>query len=107
MTMQGVRPVGSVPETEVLVAAGLAGAVAAFTLVTLRVELEPPLLVGSLVVPVVVATGFLFALWFRVWLSVSMLQASGLLGLVLVLLVGAYEACRLLASEPLPPTARY
>lgn len=104
--MQSIQP-GGVPEAEVLVAAGLAVAVTVFIMAVLRVELELPLLVGVLVVPVVVTTGFLLALAFRVWLPVSMLQAAGLLGGLLAVLVAAYEALRLFVSEPPPPTARY
>jgi len=104
--MQSIQP-GGVPDIEVLLAAGLAVAVTLFIMAVLRVELELPFLVGVLVVPVVVTTGFLLSLAFRVWLAVSMLQAGGLLGGLLVVLVVAYEALRLFVSEPPPPTARY
>jgi len=105
--MSSVQDVAAIPFLEVLAAAGISVGLALFVMIVLRMEAELPFLVSVLVVPVVVGSGFLLALAFRVLLAVTMLQAGGLLAGLLVLLVVVYEALKLFVSEPPPPTARY
>lgn len=92
---------------EAAVAAALWVGVSAFAMVALRREAGLPILVSLLFVPVVVTGGFAFALLLQVWLAITALQAAGVLGGVMALLVVAYQGVRLFASEPPPPSARY
>ncbi|MFB6171309.1 MAG: hypothetical protein ABEJ23_02165 [Haloarculaceae archaeon] len=90
-------------------AVGLAASIglAAFIMVALRYEAELPFLVSLLFVPVVVASGFTFALVVRFWLSISILESAGVLGGVMILLIAVYEGLKLFASDPPPPSTRY
>lgn len=92
--------------TELVAAAALSAGLGVLVMVVLRYEAELPYAVSLLFVPFVVAVGFSFALAVRLWLDVTMLQAAGLLGGVLLALVAGYELLRVAASDPHPPSAR-
>lgn len=92
---------------EAAVGLALSVGLSVFVMVTLRIEAGLPILVSLLFVPVVVGSGFTFALILHLWLALTALQAAGALGGVMVLLVVVYQGVRLFASDPPPPTARY
>lgn len=107
MDVTGVAGAFGLTVPEAAAGVALSVVLSVFIMVTLRHEAGLPFLVSALFVPVVVGSGFTFALVLRLWFSITALQAAGVLGGVMVLLVVAYQGVRLFASEPPPPTARY
>lgn len=105
--MEGLRIVLAVPATAVVHTAAVSIALAAIIMIALRRELDLPFLISLLLVPVLVATGYLLALALQVWFALTMLQVAGLLAGLLVLLVFTYEVVLLIATKPPPPTVRY
>lgn len=107
MDVTGVAGVFGLTVEEAAAGVALSVALSVFIMVALRREAGLPFLVSLLFVPVVVGSGFTFALVLRLWFSITALQAAGVLGGVMVLFVVAYQGVRLFASRPPPPTARY
>lgn len=107
MDLTGVVEAFGLTVEEAAVGLALSVGLSMFVMVALRIEAGLPILVSFLFVPVVVGSGFAFALVLHLWFALTALQAAGALGGVMVLLVVAYQGIRLFVSDPPPPTARY
>lgn len=107
MDATGIAGAFGLTVEEAAVGVALSVALSLFVMVALRHEAGLPYLVSLLFVPVVVSSGFAFAVALRLWLSITVLQAVGVLGGVMVLLVVAYQGVRLFTSDPPPPSVRY
>lgn len=77
--------------THLAVTAALSAGIAVFTMAVLRREVGLPMIVSALIVPVVVAIGFALAFAIQQFLTVSLLESLGLLGIVLFALTALYE----------------
>lgn len=107
MNTTGIAGAFGLTVEEAAVGVALSVGLSLFVMVALRHEAGLPFLVSLLFVPIVVASGFAFAIALRLWLSITVLQAVGVLGGMMVVLVVAYQGIRLFVSDPPPPSVRY